>query len=325
MKKKNRKMIYKFLILVFLCSSIYSLFGIRSYLNRNKLDSVEFGSLKDLAMEDSDSTGYIGINKYVWGEENKSDEFEIGKNNSDTDSDISDVPPDENDNVNPDYEVDENGDYVVGPSVDIKKDDTKNEDLDTINFGSLKELNPDFVAWIKIDGTNIDYPVMQSNNEPDLYWRKNFYKRYSNMGTPYAEEWCDVDKPSDNITIYGHHMKDGSMFANLEYFEKKDFYDKHKYITLDTENYIGTYEIITIYKTVVYTGKDDEFKFWEFKDAENEEEFNNFINTTKNLQLYDTGVSAEYGDKLISLVTCEYSKTNGRLVVVAKLIDRVNK
>ena len=188
-----------------------------------------------------------------------------------------------------------------------------------------KELNPDFVAWIKIDGTNIDYPVMQSNNEPDLYWRKNFYKRYSNMGTPYAEEWCDVDKPSDNITIYGHHMKDGSMFANLEYFEKKDFYDKHKYITLDTENYIGTYEIITIYKTVVYTGKDDEFKFWEFKDAENEEEFNNFINTTKNLQLYDTGVSAEYGDKLISLVTCEYSKTNGRLVVVAKLIDKVNK
>ena len=102
---------------------------------------------------------------------------------------------------------------------------------------------------------------------------------------------------------------------------KDNRWEEHKTITFDTLTDRHQYEVIAVFKTVVYTNSSDSFKYYEFTDAENAAEFDAYVAKCKELSLYDTGVSAEYGDKLISLSTCEYSRNNGRLVVVAKRVD----
>ena len=188
-------------------------------------------------------------------------------------------------------------------------------------YQELHNENTDMVGWIQIEGTKINYPVMQSVNEPNFYLKHKFDKTYSAYGCPYVQENCDVQKPSDNIIIYGHHMNDGSMFTGLMKYRNKSFWEGHKTITFDTLTDRHQYEVIAVFKTVVYTDSSDSFKYYEFTDAENAAEFDAYVAKCKELSLYDTGVSAEYGDKLISLSTCEYSRNNGRLVVVAKRVD----
>ena len=113
-------------------------------------------------------------------------------------------------------------------------------------------------------------------------------------------------------------MNDGSMFAGLMKFKDKSFWEKHKTISFDTLTDRQTYEVIAVFKTVVYTDSPESFKYYQFVNAETAEDFTAYVEKCKELSLYDT---AEYGDKLLTLSTCEYSRTNGRLVVVAKLIN----
>ncbi|MDO4941307.1 MAG: class B sortase [Lachnospiraceae bacterium] len=183
-------------------------------------------------------------------------------------------------------------------------------------YRQLSEQNNDMAGWIAIDGTQINYPVMYTPDDPDFYLKHSFEKEYSDYGVPYIAEHCDPEKPSDNVIIYGHHMKNGSMFAGLEEFENKNFYENHKKIRFDTLTEIAEYEIITVFKTTVYD--DTGFKYYLFANAETEKEFTEYVEQCRKLALYDTGVSAKYGDKLLTLSTCEYSRDNGRLVVVAK-------
>lgn len=178
--------------------------------------------------------------------------------------------------------------------------------------------NSDFVGWISIDGTNINYPVMQTVDNPNLYLKHGFDKQYSDYGVPYVQENCALGI-SDNTVIYGHHMNNGSMFADLCKYESEDFYREHKTIRFDTLSGFGEYEIVAVFKTVAYS--EAGFKYYHFVSAEDEAAFNAFLSECKALGLYDTGVSAEYGDKLITLSTCEYSRSNGRMVVVAKKIE----
>ncbi len=187
-------------------------------------------------------------------------------------------------------------------------------------LAELYQQNGDLVGWISIADTNINYPVMQSVNEPNFYLKHGFDKEYSDYGCPYVQEDCDVQEPSDNLVIYGHHMKNGSMFAHLEKFKDKDFWNEHRTITFNTLTDKQKYEIVAVFRTVVYTDSADSFKYYRFVDAESSDEFDSYIAKCKELSIYDTCVTAEYGDKLITLSTCEYSRTNGRLVVVAKLI-----
>jgi len=148
--------------------------------------------------------------------------------------------------------------------------------------------------------------------------KHNFEKEYSDLGTPYVQENCDIAE-SDNLVIYGHHIKGGKMFGALEDYKSKSFYEEHKTIQFDTLTGQAEYEIVAVFKTVAYSSEG--FRYYDFVDAENEEEFNSYVGKCKELALYDTGVTAEYGDRLITLSTCEYSAQNGRLVVVAKKVD----
>ena len=171
------------------------------------------------------------------------------------------------------------------------------------------ELMPDFDVFISQNGATYRYLI---NNAP--------FKEYSDYGCPYVQEDCDVQKPSDNLVIYGHHMKNGSMFAHLDKFKSESFWSEHKTIAFNTLTDRQEYEIVAVFRTVVYTDSPEAFKFYRFIDAESTNEFDDFIDKCKELSFYDTGVTAEYGDKLITLSTCEYSRNNSRLVVVAKRI-----
>ena len=100
-------------------------------------------------------------------------------------------------------------------------------------YQELYLQNEDMVGWISIAGTTINYPVMQSRNNPNFYLKHNFEKEYSDLGTPYVQENCDIAE-SDNLVIYGHHIKGGRMFGALEDYKSQSFYEEHKTIQFDT-------------------------------------------------------------------------------------------
>ena len=184
-------------------------------------------------------------------------------------------------------------------------------------YAAVYEQNSDFVGWISVEGTNIDYPVMQTIDNPNYYLKRSFEKQYSDYGVPYVQENCDLGL-SDNCVIYGHHMNNGTMFADLWKYADENFYREHKTIRFDTLSGFGEYEIVAVFKTVAYS--EQGFKYYHFVDAESAADFDDYIAKCKALAIYDTGVTAEYGDRLITLSTCEYSRKNGRMVVVAKRI-----
>ena len=180
------------------------------------------------------------------------------------------------------------------------------------------EQNNDFIGWVKVPGTKLNYPVMQTPDRKDYYLKRNFSRQYSDYGVPFMQENCIVDI-SDNLLIYGHNMKDGTMFSGLELYADKTFYEKHKEIQFDTIQSFGRYEVVAVFRTVAYT--QDAFRYYDFVDAASEEEFDAYIDKCKELSLYPIETSAKYGDRLLTLSTCEYTQKDGRFVVVAKLMD----
>jgi sortase B len=182
-------------------------------------------------------------------------------------------------------------------------------------YKNIYEMNNHVVGWIKMEGTQMDYPVMQTPDDPNFYLYRDFDKKDSARGSIYAREVCDINEPSDNITIFGHNMADGSMFACLNAYTNKTAWENNSLIFFDTLNEYHTYKIFAVFKTSANIGQG--FSYHQFVDAENETQFNEFVATCKKLSFYDTGITPVYGDKLICLSTCEYTLDNGRLVVAA--------
>lgn len=186
-------------------------------------------------------------------------------------------------------------------------------------YAELHEKNPHMVGWLKIEGTKLNYPVLQTPDEPNYYLYRDFEGKDSKGGAIYAREECDINKPSDNITLYGHNMANGSMFAALNNYTSKEYWEKNKMIFFDTLYEYHTYKIFAVFKTSANIGEG--FSYHQFEDAANQQEFDEFVSTCKKLSFYDTGITPKYGDKLICLSTCEYTLDNGRLVVAAVRIS----
>ena len=182
---------------------------------------------------------------------------------------------------------------------------------------ALHEKNPDCVAWITIEGTVIDYPVMYRPGQKNYYLHRDFNGNHASAGALFIAENCDPGD-SDNVIIYGHHMNSGKMFAALNKYKKQSFYEEHSRIVYETLNGHETYEIMFAFTTPVYTGHD--FEYYAFSKANSAEEYDAYISACRERALYDTGVTAQYGDRLLTLSTCEYSQKNGRMVVVARKI-----
>ena len=186
-------------------------------------------------------------------------------------------------------------------------------------YKTLYSKNKRLIGWLKIDDTNIDYPVMQTENN-EYYLDHNFNQEYDKNGSLFLDCDCNVYPRSTNMIIYGHHMKSGSMFGNLQQYAKESYGKKHSVIEFDTIYEKATYQVMYVFRSQVYNEDDVVFKYYQFIEANSEEEFNFYMKEMASISLYDTGVTANFGDSLLTLSTCDSSQTDGRFVVVAKRI-----
>ena len=182
-------------------------------------------------------------------------------------------------------------------------------------YEKIHQKNQKLIGWVKIDDTIIDYPVMQTVNNDH-----NFNQEEDRNGCIFLDYQCDVVKGCDNMILYGHHMKSGKMFGTLNKYSEEAYYEEHPVIQFDTIYEKGKYQVMYVFRSKVYSEEDVTFKYYQFINAASEMEFNSYLNEMAELSLYDTGVTASYGDKLLTLSTCDYQEKKGRFVVVAKKI-----
>ena len=185
-----------------------------------------------------------------------------------------------------------------------------------VNLSACKKKNNEFIAWLKIPGTKVDYPVVLTDRV-DYYLDHNFNGKQSKLGTLFSLAKTDYKTPGRNIAIYGHHITNTSsgqkMFRPLFSYKQKSFYDKHSTVYLDTLYHCGQYRIFAV---INYVNGD-----WDPSTAyfANDDTFMDFIETAKSLSLYDTGVTVTAMDHIITLITCDrtFAAKEGRLVVMA--------
>lgn len=194
---------------------------------------------------------------------------------------------------------------------------------------ALHRKNSDVVGWIKINGTRIDYPVMQTPEDPEFYLRKNFNKQYSLAGTPFMDAASRRSR-SKNFLIYGHNMKSGTMFHSLLNYEKKQFCRKHPTFTFDEyrngHQVHGTYEVIAAFRTRIVPASSGQFRYHTYADIEDSMSFRAYVKGIRILS-GDTvqenvhSAAPKWGDQLVTLSTCAYHSENGRFVVVGRRIS----
>lgn len=193
------------------------------------------------------------------------------------------------------------------------KNEDKNEYKEeyTIDFNKLKEQNKETVAWIKVNNTNIEYPVVKADNN-NFYLNHSFDKSENLAGWIFADYRNKFDNTDKNIIIYGHNMRDGSMFGSLKNILNSDWYENEENtnITLYTENEKCIYKVFSIYKIE----SEDYYIKTEFS---NDNEFEQFVNTIKNrsIKKFDIDVSKE--DNILTLSTCA-NNNRYRIVLHAK-------
>lgn len=211
---------------------------------------------------------------------------------------------------------------VSGQKIEDMKQELKMEKEPVIldKYAGLYEENSDLAGWLSIEGMKINYPVMQCEDD-EYYLHHDFYGNEDKYGCLYVRETADVNTPGTNFVIYGHNMRDGSMFGDLDLYKDEDFFKEHSLISFDTLYEERTYEIVAVFLSRVYREDEEVFKYYDFYEADTQEEFQDFYENIKSMSLYDTGVTAEYGDTFITLSTCAYHVEDGRLVVVAKRVE----
>lgn len=190
-------------------------------------------------------------------------------------------------------------------------------------FQNLYQDNPDFVGWLRIADTHIDYPVMQTSSSKEggeYYIHRNFEGEYSSAGMLFVDSNCQLNPATDNIIVYGHNMNAGTMFHDLLQYEEDGFYEMHKTFSFDTIYEDGEYEVVAFFRGEILPDESDDFKYYEFVNAGSEEEFLSYVAQIKEMSMVDTGVEVEYGDTLLTLSTCAYHVKDGRFAVIAKRI-----
>lgn len=210
---------------------------------------------------------------------------------------------------------------VGEPTVTIHRTGDEEVELTVLEeYQTLYNKNKSLIGWLKIDDTNIDYPVMQTVNN-EYYLDHNYTQEYDKNGSLFLDKDCDIVHRNTNLIIYGHHMKSGKMFGNLNKYSSEDYAKQHATIQFDTIYEKGTYEVMYVFRSRIYNEEEIVFKYYQFFDAASEKEFNSNMQEMAALSLYDTGVTASYGDELLTLSTCDNSEQDGRFVVVAKRVE----
>ncbi len=188
-------------------------------------------------------------------------------------------------------------------------------------YSELYGENQEFAGWIKISDTKIDYPVMKPVEDNNFYLTHSPDGNYNQYGSIYLDVASDLKSPSTNWILYGHNFKDESMFGSLKNYKNESYYKEHPIIRFDTLYEEGKYKIISVFISQVYRQDQDVFKYYQYTNVQSKEEFDEYISNIKKLSLYEIYESAEYGDSLITLSTCDEWTENGRIAVVAKKVE----
>ncbi|MGN0337058.1 MAG: class B sortase [Lachnospiraceae bacterium] len=184
--------------------------------------------------------------------------------------------------------------------------------------------NEDLVGWLEIDGTVINYPVLQSDSEENsqFYLTHSFAKKKDKNGSLFMDYRNDFVDRDTNIIIYGHNMKSGAMFGTLKKYLEKGYLEKHPKIRFDTIYERGTYEVIGAFLSEVSYQDEYTFRYYNFLNANNESEFEAFCVNVMQLDALKKGtLDAKYGDQLLTLSTCSSYTDEGRMFIIAKRIE----
>lgn len=184
------------------------------------------------------------------------------------------------------------------------KENSKNEEEVAKD---LSAINSDYKFWINVEGTNIDYPVVQGDDNK-FYLNHDFYKNYLPAGSIFLDYRNDFETDYNSV-IYGHHMRNSTMFGQMEKFKDKDFFDSNKVINIKTNDNTYQYEIFAI---GVY---DSDFGYNDV-DFSNEEDFNNFLNKILSKSMYSRDIVTSK-NQIITLSTCSYEYDDARTVIFA--------
>ena len=183
-----------------------------------------------------------------------------------------------------------------------------------VDLSAYLAQNPDFVAWLRIPGTNVDYPVVQTDN-PDYYLNHTFSGKSSVVGTLLSLAGADYAAPGRNIAIYGHHLRSSGekMFTSLMRYKNPDFYEDNKTVMLDSLYRHREYTIFAVMNMKVGDWEPSRTTF------SGDAAFMAFVNRAKSESLYDTGVEVGADDHILTLITCDrsYAGKEGRLVILA--------
>lgn len=201
-----------------------------------------------------------------------------------------------------------------------------------LNFEALRQMNANTMGWITVPGTSVDYPVVQTTDN-DYYLTHIFNGNYSTVGTPYIDYRCaagdTLAEYGDNTIIYGHNIRAGTMFSDLTNYKSLGFYQANPYITYFTADgeehklkIIATFTMdgLAVTNSQPENANGDDFAYHNFVNAGNEDLFYNYVNEIALRSFYLTDVDVEYGDKLMTLSTCDYDFDDQRLVVVARFV-----
>ena len=195
----------------------------------------------------------------------------------------------------------------------VTVEDSKDEEY-TVNFNKLKEQNNDSVAWLKVNNTNVEYPVVKTENN-SFYLNHSFDKSTNSAGWIFADYRNKFDGTDKNIIIYGHNVRDGSMFGSMKNILKSDWYnnEENTSIILNTENEKCIYKVFSIYQVE----SEDYYIKTEFK---NDSEYEQFIKTIKTRSIKDFNVDISKNDNILTLSTCA-NNNKYRVVLHAKKIN----
>lgn len=189
-----------------------------------------------------------------------------------------------------------------------------------LQLEELRKENSDIIGWLEIEGTNINYPVLQAEDN-DYYLNHNYKNEKISSGSIFLDKDYNFTKPSENLLIYGHRNKKGLMFEDLIKYKEEKFYKEHSTIRFTTTKEDSTFEIISAFNSkVYYQNETDVFKYYKFVNANNITDYYNYVENCKKMSIYDIEKTAQYGEQLLTLSTCDYIQENGRFVVVAKKI-----
>ena len=190
-------------------------------------------------------------------------------------------------------------------------------------YQALFEKNSDLAGWLTVEGTGIDYPVMQAVSESsDFYLDRDFDGKEDINGSLFLDSRNNLEEPNDNMIIYGHNMKSGMMFGGLKQYLEPSFWREHKKVTFNTIYEKAEYEIVAVCLSKVDENGNGQFKYYNFIDAGNKKTFNRFVKNVKESNIMDEKIELSYGDKLLTLSTCNNYTEDGRLFLVAKKCEK---